>query len=256
MKFSEIENINDMKNLFSANSENYERFRPDYPDALYKYIFQYVRSFDQAWDCATGNGQAAKYLSTVFKQVEASDISDGQLDNAYQNFNIHYRQSPAESTPFKDNRFDLITVAQAFHWFNFEQFFREAKRVLKPGGVLAVWTYDLLKIEDRIDQAIGDFYHNVVGPYWESERKHVDRRYGDVKFPFRHVQTETFSIKKEWSLQQLIGYVQTWSSVAKYQKDHRENPVNALHDQLKQLWTHGVYEIIFPTTVFVAFEDQ
>ncbi len=245
-----------MKNLFSANSENYERFRPDYPEALFNYIFQHVKNFDQAWDCATGNGQAAKYLSTVFERVEASDISDGQLDNAYQNANIHYRQSPAESSPFKDNQFDLITVAQAFHWFNFERFFQEAKRVLKPGGVLAVWTYDLLSVDQRIDEVIRDFYHNVVGPYWEQERKHVDRRYRDVKFPFKQVQTETFSIKKEWTLQQLTGYIQTWSSVSKYQKDHHENPVGALHDQLKQLWTHRIYKIAFPTTVFVAFDDQ
>ena len=244
-----------MKNLFSANSPDYERFRPDYPGALYDYIFGYVKNFDHAWDCATGNGQAAKFLAAVFKQVAASDISSAQLANAYQSANIRYHQSSAESSPFGNNQFDLVAVAQAFHWFNFEQFFREVKRVLKPAGVLAVWTYDLLKVNAAINVIIDDFYHNIVGPYWEDERKHVDRQYRDVRFPFSHVQTKRFSIQKEWSLQNLVGYLQTWSSVDKYQKHHRENPVQSLEERLAQFWTGGVCKIEFPLTVYVAFDE-
>lgn len=240
-----------MKDNFSSQSASYEKYRPDYPPGLYDRIFGHVKNFDHAWDCATGNGQAAKQLATAFKRVEATDISLRQLENAHQAPNIHYHNCPAESTIFNDNQFDLVTVAQALHWFDFDRFFKEVKRVLKPSGVLAVWTYDLLTISPEIDALIADFYRNIVGPYWDEERRYVDNQYQEIDFPFQRVLKNSLYIYKHWSLTTLTGYIQTWSSVEKYKKINRKNPVADLQSRLSQVWTESKRRITFPITLYI-----
>ena len=240
-----------MKDNFSSQSASYGKYRPDYPPELYDCIFRHVNNFDHAWDCATGNGQAAKQLATVFNRVEATDISFRQLENAHQASNIHYQTCPAESTTFNDNQFDLVTVAQALHWFDFDRCFKEVKRVLKPSGVLAVWTYGLLTISPEIDALITDFYRNTIGPYWDGERKHVDNQYQEIDFPFQHVLKNSLFIYKNWSLSTLAGYIQTWSSVEKYRKISGKNPVTNLQSRLSQVWTESKSRITFPITLYI-----
>ena len=244
-----------MKDNFSAQSVNYEKYRPDYPAGLYEYIFSYVKDFGHAWDCATGNGQAAKRLSRTFGRVEASDISQKQLDNAWQAANIHYHVCPAESTPFNDDQFDLITVAQALHWFDFDRFFTEVKRVLRPSGVLAVWTYGLLSINPEIDTVLTDFHTKITGPYWDDERKHVDNQYREINFPFSDVLNKTFFMPKNWSLETLAGYLQTWSSVEKYKKVNGRDPVTAVKHRLEALWPGGECQVTFPVYLYLLGND-
>ena len=164
-----------MKDFFSSQSKVYAAFRPTYPKELYQFIFQHLREKNTAWDCATGNGQVAQYLSPHFKEVYATDISQQQLDHAVKRKNIFYSKSQAEKTIFRDNQFDLITVAQALHWFDQAVFFDEAKRVGKPGAILAVWGYAMLYIEPVIDSLILEFYNDVVGPYWDVARRLVEQ---------------------------------------------------------------------------------
>ena len=245
-----------MKDNFSRQSANYRKYRPDYPDSLFDHIYSYVKNFDHAWDCATGNGQVARQLAGAFKQVEASDISRRQLENAHQAPNIYYHVCPAENTPFKDDQFDLVTVAQALHWFDLKKFFKEINRVLKPSGVMAVWTYGLLTVSPPVDALILDFYRNVIGPYWDDERKHVDSQYDNINFPFDNVQQSTFSMHKDWSLSTLLGYIKTWSSVEKYIKTNGHDPVAVLGNKLANLWPGDRPEIVFPITMYIANADQ
>src|SRR5690349_13259240 len=136
-----------MKDNFSARSADYARFRPGYPDALFSFIFDHCRHFDRAWDCATGNGQIAVKLAERFGVVEATDISDNQLKNAQPNSRVKYSNQPAETPDFNDGAFDLIVVGQAAHWFDFDRFYEQVRRVLKPDGFLALVGYNLLKVE-------------------------------------------------------------------------------------------------------------
>ena len=234
-----------MKDRFSAHSNQYAKFRPTYPPELYEFIYQHVQYFEAAWDCGTGNGQAARDLSKKFKKVFATDLSTKQIENAYQAENIFYSIANEKSS-FSDNSVDLITVAQAGHWFNMEIFSEEVKRVSKPNGMVALWGYGLLNIHPEIDLLVHHFYTQVVGSFWDKERRHIDEHYGNLYFPFQEIRSPVFTISVLWTLAQLEGYLTTWSAVQKYIAVHTQSPVDKLISQIKIHWKDERQTVNFP----------
>lgn len=225
-----------MKDLFSGHAADYVLYRPTYPKALYDWVLERVENFDSAWDCGTGNGQVANVLAERFKKVEATDISEAQMQQASPLHNVQYHVCPAETTLFTDASFDLVTVGQALHWFDFERFNVELKRVAKPDAIIAVWTYELLSVSPEIDVVIEDFYRNTVGEYWDKERRHVENQYADIPFPYRNVEKKVFLQTYEWTLSQLCNYLHTWSSVRKFERINQINPVIDLQQKLAAFW--------------------
>lgn len=223
---------------FSGHSEIYKKFRPTYPAELYEFILKYVNNRDRLWDCATGNGQVAVALSNHFRSVHATDISEAQLAEATKKVNISYQVCRAEKSSFENSVFDLITVAQAMHWFDLKAFYQEVKRVLKKDGMLAVWGYALLEIESEIDSLLYQFYNETIGQYWSPERKIVESHYNDIPFDFEPItHNEDFAFEDEWSISQLEGYLNSWSAVQHYMKETgKPSPVRELIPQLKPYW--------------------
>ncbi|MBC7851346.1 MAG: class I SAM-dependent methyltransferase, partial [Chitinophagaceae bacterium] len=214
------------KDLFSSQSSAYARFRPVYPDELYQYILQFVGARNRAWDVATGNGQAAVVLATFFERVDATDISAKQISEAVADPRINYAVGSAEQSAFEQESFDLITVAQAYHWLDPIAFRSEVKRVGKKESIVAVWGYHIPQSTNKeLNIVINDFYKNVVGTYWDSERRFVDERYETVQFNFEELPTTDFSINVEWHAEQLIGYLNSWSSVQHFIKANGYNPI-------------------------------
>ncbi|MGB7843220.1 MAG: class I SAM-dependent methyltransferase, partial [Salinimicrobium sp.] len=190
------------------------------------------------------NGQVATALADFFLEVKATDISKEQLAQAVQKSNISYSLQPAEKTDFPDSSFELVTVAQAIHWFDFEAFYKEVKRVLKPGGYLAVIGYGLFRSNSETNRIIDHLYKNLVGPYWYPERQYLEEKYETISFPFKEVPTLKFSKREIWSIEQLLGYLNTWSSVKNYERQKRENPVVLVKKQLeKSFGARGEVEI-------------
>lgn len=243
------------KDRFSTQSSAYAAFRPVYPDVLYEFLYSHIGSFDRAWDCGCGNGQVARVLSTKFHHVDATDISQGQLDHAYRAGNITYTKCGAEQTPFADNTFDLVTVAQALHWFDIPLFFTEAQRVTKPNGIIAVWGYSLLRITLPLDKLITHFYTQVIGPYWDKERSMVDDHYRSVSFPFDPIPVGDFEFGFEWTLDELTGYLSTWSAVQNYKIANGTDPVGPLQNELKLLWPNGKLPVKFPLFMLCGRND-
>jgi len=231
--------------LFSDHAEQYKQFRPTYPASLYQFIYSQVETFDRVWDCGTGNGQAARVLASSFKKVLATDISVEQINNAYKTENILYSVG-GEQTSFADQSIDLITVAQALHWFDLEKFYQEVKRVAKPKGVLAVWGYSLLNINEAIDPVLLDFYKNTVGPFWNAERKLIDEEYKTIPFPFEEIKTPEFNFSFEWTIDHLEGYLTSWSAVQKYLKANKISPVPTLMAEIKPHWVQDSMTVTFP----------
>ncbi len=191
---------------------------------------------DAVWDCGTGNGQVAIKLSKYFHEVYATDLSAVQIENAVKRDNISYSVENAEKTLFPDNKFDLVTIGQAIHWFDFEKFYHEAKRTLKHGAIIAVFGYDIFRINTKIDALVDKFYKDITGPYWDIERKYVDEHYRSIPFPFNEIKTPRFIMKYNWEFEQVIGYFNTWSAVQNYIRKNNENPVNIFADELKEAW--------------------
>ncbi|HRH60678.1 MAG TPA: methyltransferase domain-containing protein [Chitinophagaceae bacterium] len=246
-----------MKDNFSTQANLYAAFRPHYPQQLYNFIFQHVKNFDKALDIATGNGQVAAAMAPKFKNVYATDISEKQLANAAKANNIFYKAEPAEQTSFANNSFDLITVAQAVHWFSIEKFYAEVNRILKHDGLLVIVGYGLLSINEAVDKWLDYFYKEITGPYWDAERKHLDEAYTTIPFPLQQIRAPQLSMKYQWSRQHFTGYLQTWSAVQHYIKKHNENPVSEeLLRQLYAVWPEErIYEVSFPLYIKAGYKN-
>jgi len=242
-----------MKDNFSTGSDRYARYRPAYPDALYEYLLSLVPGREQAWDAGTGNGQVAQVLARYFHRVLATDISRQQIENAVAHPAIAYAVEPAESTSFPDHCVDLVTVAQAIHWFDFDAFYNEVNRVAKKGGVLAVIGYGLVRTNPVVDEVIGRFYRNVVGPYWDKERRYVDEDYRTIPFPYEELAAPVFENRFEWSFDHLLGYIGTWSAVKHYEQQNGSNPVELVRDELRASFGgHATVAGSFPILLKVA----
>ena len=225
-----------MKDNFSVQAALYAQYRPTYPKTFYDFILNNVELKETAWDCATGNGQVAVELSKHFTKVYATDISENQISNASHVENIIYMIEPAEKTTFPDNFFDLITVAQAIHWFNFDLFYNEVKRVIKDEGLFVAATYDICKSNDATDDVLLYFYRDITGPYWDPERKFIDEKYRTIPFPFKEIRTPELFIESEWSFDQFIGFLNTWSAVQHYIRKNKENPVEMVYEDFQNSW--------------------
>lgn len=242
-----------MKDNFSAQASLYAKFRPTYPKELFDFLLTKVKVRRAAWDCGTGNGQVASILSEHFEKVHATDISQSQIDNAVKKANIIYSVQPAEHTNFPDNIFDLITVAQAIHWFNFAKFYEEVNRTLKRDGIIAVIGYGIIEGEATINHLLHHFYYNVVGPYWDEERKYIDEMYKTIPFPFQEIAPPSLSMEYKWTLEQLIGYLNTWSAVAHYKKKMDHDPISFIVDDLKKEFNNNeVKRFSFPLLLRVG----
>ena len=231
---------------FSAQAAAYARFRIGYPAALYEWLLPLVPGRQRAWDCATGNGQVATVLAAHFVEVDATDLSASQLAQAPARPNIHYQTARAEHTPFPNGTFDLITVGQAVHWFDHAAYHREVRRVARPGAVLAEWGYGLGRISPAIDPLVWHFYREVLGPYWDENRRHVDDEYASIPFPFADVQRADFAEQRQWSAAWFLDYLRTWSSVQNYQKQHGTDPVALVAEALAQAWGPDARAVVFP----------
>lgn len=224
------------KDHFSGASHDYQRNRPTYPAALFEFLAAHAPAHHCAWDCATGTGQAAHLLARHFERVIATDASATQIASAQRDPRIDFRVATAEASGIERTSVDLLTVAQALHWFDIAAFFAEARRVLKPRGIIAIWSYNLLTIEPAIDAVINHLYGPVLDDYWPAERKLVESDYRDIEFPFTPIATPAFSMESQWTLDQLLGYLRTWSAVRRYQSERGTDPVVATGEALLPLW--------------------
>ena len=228
--------MSEFKDHFSSASDRYAAYRPDYPAALFAWLAGQCAERDTAWDCATGSGQAARGLAPHFRQVVATDASTEQICHAGHHPAIDYRVAPAEASGLADRCIDLVTVAQAAHWFDLSAFYAEAARVLKAGGAIAVWGYGRMLLPGEMDAPFQRFYAETVGPYWPAERALIDDAYRRLDFPFMEIEAPAFAIEVAWTLPRLLDYLSTWSAVKRFQAARGHDPLPPLLAELAPLW--------------------
>ena len=223
------------KDHFSKQAANYAKFRPRYPQELFDYLGSIAPSRQLAWDCGTGNGQAAVGLASVFDHVIATDASEKQISNAQAHERVEYRIAPAENSGIESGTIDLIMVAQALHWFDLDRFRAEARRVLTPKGLLAASAYNLLHIEPAIDEVINRYYYEVVGPFWPPERVLIEK-FEELPLPFSEIQAPSFEMIAQWNPEHLLGYLRSWSATQRFIAANKRDPLEAIADNLRAAW--------------------
>lgn len=236
-----------MKDNFSNASDNYLKYRPAYPAGLYEWINSIIPQKNCAWDCGTGNGQIAIELIKDFEQVKATDISESQLLESTKHPRIQYSKQPAEKTNFPNEYFDLIIVGQAIHWFNFDEFYQEVNRTLKKEGLLVVVGYNRPSIIPEVDEVITELYVDLLGEFWDKERRYIDDNYTTIPFPFKETETPSLQNMYGWSLDHLKGYLQTWSAVKHFTRTKGYDPVDFIAEKLELAWGDWkMREVRFP----------
>lgn len=231
---------------FSTQAISYAKARPCYPPVLFTELARLAPHRRLAWDAGTGNGQAATALAAHFERIVATEPSSAQLKHAAIHGRVEYHCSAETSPMLADGAVDLVTVAQAVHWFDRSAFYAEVKRVLRPGGILAIWSYELCNITPAIDGIVQRFYRGPIWPYWPPERRHVESGYKDFDFPFEELPFPRCTMEHEWSLSDFAAYLRTWSSVVRYTRENGIDPVVAFEAELISLWGAGTRKITWP----------
>ena len=224
------------ENFFAPIAGAYARYRPTYPDALFAYLAQLAPSRRLAWDCATGSGQAAASLAAHMEAVVATDSSAEMLAQAPAHARISYRQADALASGLEPGSVQLVTVANAMHWFHGPAFEQEVRRVLCPGGVIAAWSFAFASITPAVDLLTRRMHNVIVDPFWIAPNRMVEHGYVGLHFPFTPIAPPAFAMVSHWDLSALEGYMRTWSASVKYQAHHGVDPVSLVHDELLAAW--------------------
>lgn len=245
------------KDHFSKHAADYAKFRPRYPRQMFEYLGTVAPSRKLAWDCATGNGQAAVELARVFDCVIATDASEKQIANAEPHERVEYRIASAEESEMESDSVDLIMVAQALHWLDHSRFYPEARRALKTNGVFAASAYKFFHITPQIDELVNErYYKTVVGPCWPPERVLVEK-FDEVPFPFAEIKTPRFEMSAEWSLEHLVGYLRSWSASQRFIAEKNRDPTDEIAHDLRAAWGEldQSRKIVWPLTLRVGVKE-
>ncbi|MGB5345242.1 MAG: class I SAM-dependent methyltransferase [Woeseia sp.] len=226
------------KDHFSGHATAYASARPRYPQALTDFLADCCETRQTAWDCATGNGQAALLLAQRFQQVFATDASARQIAAASPHERVTYHVAAAEASALPANSVDLVTVAQALHWFDIERFFAEVARVLRPGGVLAAWCYGLCQVNAAVDRVVLDLY-DELDEWWPAERQIVNSGYSDIALPFTAIDCPVFTMRLDWTADDMLAYLATWSATQRCRAATGREPVRDIALALRAAWGGG-----------------
>lgn len=222
--------------LFDEKSDIYAKSRPHYPKELFQFLHSLCSEHNAVWDAACGNGQASVDLADFFKEVYATDVSEQQIKHAQPKSNIHYSVQQSEKTNFPDQFFDMVCVAEALHWFDHDQFWREVKRVLKPHGVIAVWGYSWFNIEPEIDSVIKTDFLDIIAPYWPKQAQLLWNHYQDIPMPFSPINAPELVMEMEWTLDQVFMFLHSWSATRRCMDDIGDAFFHQAYDKVKALW--------------------
>lgn len=224
------------KDHFSKSAGGYSRFRPRYPDAVFDWLAGLAPSRERAWDAATGTGQAAHGLAPYFEEIVATDASLDQIRHARAHPVIRFEVARSEYVPIENASVDLVVVAQALHWFEFDAFYAEVRRVARAGAIIAALSYGLFRIDPELDRVVDDLYHRALAGFWPAERSHVDDEYARIPFPFSPTPSPGFTMEARWTLDHLLGYLGTWSAINRAREQSGVDPLAESKPALRRAW--------------------
>lgn len=230
------------QDYFSGHAADYAKARPGYPEAMFDWLANRASGRALAWDAGCGNGQASETLARYFRAVYATDPSAAQIESAPAHPRIRYRVEPAEQCGLEDASADLVTVAQAYHWFDQERFCAEARRVLRPDGLVAVWSYARSSVSPEVDDIVDTLHDETLAADWPADRAHVLNRYAQLPFAFETLPTPEFEMRERWALPQYLAYLRSWSGNQRYRQRTGIDAVADIEPSLAEAWGEPAQE--------------
>ena len=240
------------RHLFSDQSEVYARSRPGYPVALYEWLSGLCDQRRAVWDVGCGSGQASFDLSGYFDRVEATDVSESQIENAPAGDRVHFTVQPAESTDFGDHVFDAVCVAQALHWFDHERFWPEVRRVLRPSGIFAAWGYVWPHIDAEIDGLLGRYFLDAIQSYWPKNSRLLWDGYKDVPIPFERISSPELDMTAHWTIDEFFSYLHSWSATRRCMEDRGEEFFTESYATISKVWNDSLVKKVSMDFIVVA----
>jgi SAM-dependent methyltransferase len=240
------------KDHFSERAAGYAAYRPHYPAALAEWLASVAPARDLAWDAACGSGQLSTLLGDQFAQVIATDASSAQIALAAPHPHVEYRVEPAESSSLADQSVDLITVAQAAHWLSLATFYKEARRVARPGAVIALIAYERTRIDPSVDPIVDDLYSGALEGWWPPERRHIEAGYRTLEFPFDRIDSPAFEMTVSWTASQLTGYVRTWSAVRAMEAARGPEVTDRFEAAIQKAWGSESRAVTWPMVILAG----
>jgi len=242
------------KDHFSNRASLYVQYRPHYPGELFDWIATLVSRHDVVWDCAAGNGQASVGLAKHFRRVIATDASEKQIAMAEPHEGIEFRVARSDASGLPDQSMDMVTVAQAIHWFDHDSFYREAKRVMRDGAAIVIWGYvDPIIDDPKLERIVHTYNRGTIEKYWKPERNLILDELRTIPFPFDEIQAPRFEMKHEWTLEQMCGYMRTWSATDSYAREIGYDPVALVEKDLAPLWGPGTHVVTWPIPIRAGY---
>lgn len=236
---------------FSAVAGAYARHRPRYPDALFSWLSSLLRDRATAWDVATGSGQVAIALTEHVEHVIASDASAEQIEHAIRHERITYLAEPAEHVSLASNSVDLITAGAAAHWFDFDGFYDEVRRVATRGAVIALFSYGPRDFADAIDPVVSRFEEALLDPFWPERLELVHQRYATIPFPFEELDAPPFVMRVESTLDEMIQFLETWSASQRYYEQHGVRATSVIAEDLERSWGDPTHRRLIECPLFM-----
>ena len=238
---------------FSTVAARYATYRPHYPQALADVLADRCAAHEAAWDAGCGSGQLSVALAARFARVFAQDPSQALLDSAEQHPRVAYSCASAEASGLPDASVDLAVAAQAAHWFDWPRYVAEVARVARPGALVALVSYGILRVDGAAGAEIAHYYRDIVGPYWPKGREHVENGYRDLAWPWPEVAAPAIDMVATWTRDELVGYVTTWSATVKLVDSEGPARFEAFRDRLAAAWPDGeLREVRWPLAIRLA----
>ena len=236
---------------FRRQAATYRSARPVYPPELYAWVGEHAPGRRLVWDCGTGNGQAAVGLAEVFDEVVATNVAAEQIERAMRHERVRYAVASASSAPLGASSVDAVVAATAVHWFDRPAFWAEARRVLRPGGLVAVWAYGGHDAGERVGAVTKRFAAEVVGPFWSDRLDVLQGGYADLGMPFEPVEAPGFVASKRVDLAGYMGFLGSWSAAQRYRDAHGSEPLDRVRVDLEAAWGDPMASRVVTWDVFM-----
>ena len=204
-----------VRNSFSNVIDAYKKYRRDYPEKTYDLIHEFCPDVSaKVLDLGCGTGIATNHLALYYDTVVGTDREESMVEAAREGAvaNATFIATSSEKLPFEDSSFDLVTVASAYHWFDYDRAGKEIYRVLKPNGKLCVfWKNGNGKSKNYLPsfayENLKKFITDIPSANKEKLSDAIFLRVGFIK-----VDDEEFDFEDIYSKEEILGYIQSHST--------------------------------------------